>query len=407
MGDPRGPGDTPSPPRPIDVEGDNLNPVLEPFPLLSTLIALTFTPEDPLSPSPPPGELQNPDQGDPLLDQPQESPVASSPVPEDPLLSLLATPLVIDQDSDLDLVGPASNTTPPNWEISQPEIPSTHEVVTNLQGLHPQPPTGSLPSLLPGRIFRAKNIKTTHPPEVDRVFASWNKVFGLSRLIPDLSWPVLDMRRAHSTPSLLFHPLFPRPYPPLDTFPTGGGSWSRVTFTLHPPATIIPLEPLQVTKPTIILGDEFLLSLPKVFKTEVQMDVFPGATLADGLTILTVLPLSSHSTKSVILHFGLNIILAETPCTTRSRIWDMFWMATMKFPNAKVYLALLNFPFDIENPTRDLLQFLNDCFTEIGSFIPRAMDGHHMLPSERYNWFPNSALEIWSLWRLYIEPPEH
>ena len=400
MGDPRPYRDSPPPVPPLEILLNvNWNspplppPVPPPSPLLieDSPMEDIWHPEINLYASSPPLSLQG-------------SPEATV----DPLLALLAEPLDVQGDIIQDIVEPISCPSPVAGPSSEPirhtctpgTVTVSHDRGVTQDGVGP---SRLLNSLFHSNTIRDTNVKTIGSRSPELKNRAWKKAFGLSRLAPGLNWSVDAMRRSHSSPSLLFHPSFPRPSPQEDPHSTKGMTWSKALVNVHGMTAEGNLEPMVVSKPNLILGDEFLGGLPRVYRAEVQVDIYPQATLADGLTILTTLPRSSHQVKKVILHFGLNTIHRETPMATRARIWDLFWMGTMKFPEATIYLPLLHFPLGIEEPIRSLLYLSNDCFVELGSFIPRAIEDYMMQPLERYDWLPKTSWRVWSLWKLYLE----
>ncbi|KAF3844514.1 hypothetical protein F7725_007677, partial [Dissostichus mawsoni] len=123
-------------------------------------------------------------------------------------------------------------------------------------------------------------------------------------------------------------------------------------------------------KKTIILGHSNLSRTPSFSHPNLQIDSFPGAKFHHITAILNKLS-PCHNTTQVIVSIGLNNGLSETSLTTSTKQLQAMWkQTTTTFPNATIYIPIINFS-DLLNPQQQtLLTTINNTIALKYNFIP-------------------------------------
>lgn len=115
---------------------------------------------------------------------------------------------------------------------------------------------------------------------------------------------------------------------------------------------------LQPSKPILIIGDSNISRIPKFSNNNIQLDSYPGAKFIHGTSILNKLN-QCPETQKVILSFGINN-KKHRPQTAIKQLQTLIKTASRKFPNASIWIPMINFSRSLPTPEQDTLRQLND-----------------------------------------------
>lgn len=156
---------------------------------------------------------------------------------------------------------------------------------------------------------------------------------------------------------------------------------------------------LEVVKPIVIMGDSNLSRIPLFEDDRLQVDSFPGASFYHLRGVLQKLP-PNPNVEKVVLAAGLNNCLSEQMAeTTRKQLQLLLTMARGRFPNAEIYVPVINISDRLKEKQKGLLKGLNEYIVNKCRFLPelnplRFETMHH----DPVHWTPGTAKQILELW---------
>lgn len=160
---------------------------------------------------------------------------------------------------------------------------------------------------------------------------------------------------------------------------------------------------LSPRRPLIIMGDSNLARLPAIPDVRVQVDSFPGAKIAHAANILR------HKTKpcpmvtTAILSFGINDKDSANPSLLTKSLGSLYNAAKTAFPNAIIYMPLLNCSHFLPPHIQQHVTQLNDLIKSYNSFIPRLATAQFRTTNDNVHWTPETARQMWKHWRDFLE----
>ncbi|TNN87984.1 hypothetical protein EYF80_001948 [Liparis tanakae] len=148
---------------------------------------------------------------------------------------------------------------------------------------------------------------------------------------------------------------------------------------------------LEVGKRTLFLGDSNLSSIPPFTHPDIQVDSFPGAGFGH-LTELLIRQDPHPHTLQLILSLGIINCLSQTQNTTiRKQLQALHSTAHRIFPNATIYIPLLNFSPRLPPIIQQRLIFLNklitlkyNCLSDINPLLFK-------VNKDNIHWTPRTA----------------
>lgn len=155
----------------------------------------------------------------------------------------------------------------------------------------------------------------------------------------------------------------------------------------------------QVTDPVVVVGDSNLSRISEHDFSSVQVESFPGAQIHHLKGVIAKLDVSVN-TQKVVLSVGLNNLLRENQEETiKKQFQQLVALTQRRFPNAQIYLPLIQCSELLSRRTlilaKQINTFLQQHFTTLSM-----VDIHIFKVSERdlIHWTKNTALEIFKHW---------
>lgn len=105
---------------------------------------------------------------------------------------------------------------------------------------------------------------------------------------------------------------------------------------------------LKVERQIIIMGDSNISRLPHIFDNRIQTDCFPGVKIAHAINIINQKTSVEPKVTTIILSFGLNDKETFNSNWLKNSIETLFTAAKKKFPNAVIYMPLINYSSKIK-----------------------------------------------------------
>ncbi|MGL5802998.1 MAG: hypothetical protein ACRCX7_10470, partial [Cetobacterium sp.] len=175
---------------------------------------------------------------------------------------------------------------------------------------------------------------------------------------------------------------------------------ARLEPTKHPRTVrkIFDWE-IEIVKPILIIGDSNLARIPQFRDIRVQVDSFPGATfyhIKGVLEKLGTLP----AVEKVVLSVGLNNCLGrQTSTTTWKQLQQLLKVCEKRFPNAQVYVPVLNYSDRLDRQVQILIQNLNRTIVQRCQFLPDLNRlGFYTEARDPVHWRSDTAVSIFKFW---------
>lgn len=159
---------------------------------------------------------------------------------------------------------------------------------------------------------------------------------------------------------------------------------------------------LDPTRPILILGDSNVRLLPIIGDLRVQVDSYPGASMANAIDILSKLPRSYPAVRHAILSLGFNnrqgLILNYFEKLTK-KLYDS---AVDKFPKAVVCFPLIAFSPNLPPDHQVNLRKINQCLQHY-PHIPALPADQLLIQQDNIHWDPQAGDRIWQLWQTHLD----
>lgn len=126
---------------------------------------------------------------------------------------------------------------------------------------------------------------------------------------------------------------------------------------------------LSVGKKWLILGDSNVARFPPFNVPDLQVDSYPGATFRHAEAILTKATCST-TVERIILSFGLNHRSQNLQKTTTKQLQAAIRASKLRFPQAEIWIPLINFSRSLPLKERTNLLDLNAYIRSHYKFIP-------------------------------------
>nr|XP_046235775.1 uncharacterized protein LOC124054163 isoform X2 [Scatophagus argus]XP_046235800.1 uncharacterized protein LOC124054173 isoform X2 [Scatophagus argus] len=181
------------------------------------------------------------------------------------------------------------------------------------------------------------------------------------------------------------------------------GSPSRPEPHTHP-RTFRKLQEwsLEVRKKTLIVGDSNLSRIPPFTDANIQIDSYPGANFHHITAILKKIP-TCHTTTQVILSVGLNNCLAEHDISTITKQLQQMWSTShITFPNATIYIPIINFSHQLDHRKKSLLTKLNNVISSKYTFIPEINPLLFQTQTDNIHWTGPVAEMLFRYWKQQL-----
>ncbi|KAJ4918176.1 hypothetical protein JOQ06_006448 [Pogonophryne albipinna] len=127
---------------------------------------------------------------------------------------------------------------------------------------------------------------------------------------------------------------------------------------------------LSVGKKWLIMGDSNLARLPPFTINDLQIDSYPGATFRHAEAIIKKAT-SSTVVEKLILSFGLNNRSNKVKQTTVKQLQAAVRAAKLRFPQAAIWIPVINYSHSLPYEEQKHLVHLNDYITQHQEHIPK------------------------------------
>jgi len=156
---------------------------------------------------------------------------------------------------------------------------------------------------------------------------------------------------------------------------------------------------LKVVKPILIIGDSNLARIPYFWDPRVQVDSFPGANFYHLRGILEKLE-PHQNVERVILSAGLNNCLSgQLSSTIWKQLQQLLKTCETVFPNAELYLPVINFSDRLSKEAQSLLRLLNQSIIDKCNYLPEISRlRFQTAPKDPVHWTAETAQEILKFW---------
>ena len=155
----------------------------------------------------------------------------------------------------------------------------------------------------------------------------------------------------------------------------------------------------QIHKPILIIGDSNLSNIKEVrqtMKNQVQIISYPGARFEDLYEILKNMPNPILQVKHLILSVGINNRGQNANATSNKHIGNLYFQATKKFPNAKIYYPHIGHRLSSDREMQNLQDF-EWTWRNLGSTILPSVSVTRTT-SDGIHWTPETARCLLDLW---------
>ncbi|XP_041939988.1 mucin-2-like [Alosa sapidissima] len=154
---------------------------------------------------------------------------------------------------------------------------------------------------------------------------------------------------------------------------------------------------IRPNKPILFIGDSNLARIPPHPYPNIQIDSYPGAT-ANHMNRLLEKTSPQEAVELLVLSVGTNNREHNAKATTNKQLHKMFKLATKVFPNANIYVPVINFSPSIHPHYKYNL-------TEINRYITTHLPHLQPLPADQFSttldhihWTPEVASKILHFW---------
>lgn len=160
---------------------------------------------------------------------------------------------------------------------------------------------------------------------------------------------------------------------------------------------------LQPTKPYLIVGDSNMGRLPLIHHSEVQVDAYPGAKFHHITHLFKQKTPASPGVKVLILSVGVNNREQNNQQRIDQGIRDLMEAADDTFPNARIWLASLNWSQQLPLLAIANLTKINTAIRKTERFIHPLPPGRFATESDNIHWTVTTGQEMWRFWKRLFD----
>lgn len=156
-------------------------------------------------------------------------------------------------------------------------------------------------------------------------------------------------------------------------------------------------------RPMLILGDMNISRLPHITDHRIQTDAYPGAKIAHAGYLLRHKTTITKQATTVILAFGFEDRTTPNPNLLVKPIENLLSAAKNAFPNARIYIPLINYNNNLPIQTQKTLARINDIIKSQKAFIPQLEKTTFETLPDNIHWTTNTASHMWNHWKSFLE----
>ena len=150
-------------------------------------------------------------------------------------------------------------------------------------------------------------------------------------------------------------------------------------------------------KKLLIMGDSNLARLPPFTIDNLQIDSYPGATFRHAEAIIKKAT-SSTVVEKVILSFGLNNRSNKVKQTTVKQLQAAVRAAKLRFPQAAIWIPVINYSHFLPHNEQKHLVHLNDYITQNLKHIPQLPSVSFWTEKDNVHWTKSTAKLMLQHW---------
>lgn len=150
-------------------------------------------------------------------------------------------------------------------------------------------------------------------------------------------------------------------------------------------------------KPILVLGDSNVNRIPPFHNPNIQVDSYPGATFYHFTRVLEKTEIHVD-TSVVVLSVGINNMDNDPYKTSIKQIASMHKEARLTFPNAIIYIPIINHSHLLSPDQKRNLKVINGYITTHGPFLLEIPHDEFHTTSDRIHWTTTTADLIFKNW---------
>uniref|UniRef100_A0A0F8AD58 Uncharacterized protein n=1 Tax=Larimichthys crocea TaxID=215358 RepID=A0A0F8AD58_LARCR len=159
---------------------------------------------------------------------------------------------------------------------------------------------------------------------------------------------------------------------------------------------------LSMGKRFAIIGDSNLSRMPPFECQELQIDSYPGATLAHAKVLIENATTSARVEK-IILSFGINNRRATNKTVLTQQLLATMEAAEKKFPLAEIWVPLINFSPHLPLQEKSCLTHLNNKMQQRCLIIPKLDSKLFSTNKDNIHWSTQTARSMLEHWSSYVK----
>ncbi|KAL2096742.1 hypothetical protein ACEWY4_008890 [Coilia grayii] len=158
---------------------------------------------------------------------------------------------------------------------------------------------------------------------------------------------------------------------------------------------------LSIWKPTLIIGDSNLARIEPFEYQDVQIESYPGTTFFHAETLLR--DATVHSTiNNIILSFGINCRTKKVKETTIKQIQRTIKITKDRFPEAHIYIPIINFSSLLPATEITALKTINSYLERNCPTIPPISKRTFRTTEDKIHWTSETANNILRDWMSFL-----
>lgn len=155
---------------------------------------------------------------------------------------------------------------------------------------------------------------------------------------------------------------------------------------------------LHVEQPCVIIGDSNLDTIGSHDYSGLQIDSFPGATFRNATFLLQRAVVHTQVNK-LVLAFGINSRSCDPKATSIKQLNMALRVAARKFPDAQVYVPLINYSLDLPQSEQLNLHELNTYIHQrVPAHLPLLPENSFTTTEDKVHWTPETAQTMLRHW---------
>lgn len=158
---------------------------------------------------------------------------------------------------------------------------------------------------------------------------------------------------------------------------------------------------LTVRKKWLILGDSNLARIPRFSVSDLQIDSFPGANFRHAQALM-LKATGGGQVEKVILSFGINCRAQRAKETSVKQLQAAVRTAKKQFPQAEIWVPVINYSCSLPLEERQTLQTLNAHIIRNMPYIPALGEFSFQTQNDNVHWTRQTAYKMLKHWARFL-----